>query len=424
MQIQNEKEALEYLNSGKENPPLSRDEMLLLAGMRDDKLPYLTAHVAGTNGKGSACAFLHSILTHAGYKTGLFTSPHLIRFHERIRVGRKDISSSGLVRCVRTVLAREQKYGLKPPPFARFTALALEWFRIRKVDAAVFEVGLGGLLDPTNIIIPDVAVITAIGIDHIEKLGNTIEKIAMQKCGIIKHGATMISHPQKPEARRIINETCSKQNATLIDSTYSKVIPITSGLSGQSFSLETPQGAFRKLHTRLAGAHQLDNARTAVLAALALREKGADIPFAAIEKGIEKTQWPCRMQAVCRNPLIILDGAHNGDAAEALEAAVREMLAGVPITLVAGIIKGKDAGAIARHVGFAGFAIAVKPDADRGMEEEEFARYLELYVPRVCTADSPEEALKLALRRAKNTNGAIVVAGSLYLCGTMLQLFR
>jgi dihydrofolate synthase / folylpolyglutamate synthase len=421
-QIVTENDALEYLNeSGGE--PLDMTRMALLAGL-EGRLPYLSLHVAGTNGKGSVCAFAHAILTAAGYRTGLFTSPHLVSFHERIRVDDKPVSAQGLARCAQFVQAREAQLGLHPPPFARFTAAALEWFRLQKVDAAVFEVGLGGLKDPTNVIVPDAAVITAVGFDHTDNLGDTLEKIAVQKCGIIKPGCTIVSHPQHPRVMEIIREICRQRRALLFESSGCRLEPLSASLDGQSFSLETPSGVFPRLQTGLAGTHQLDNARSAVLAVQALRKKGADISDAAILKGVRRAQWPCRMQVVRRKPLVILDGAHNESAAEALGCAVRSLLPGVDVTLIAGIFRDKDAAGFARHMGFASRAIAVTPPDARGLEAEAFARCLELHVPHVVTAASTAEAMELALRRAQVDGGAVVVAGSLYLCGEVMRILN
>jgi dihydrofolate synthase / folylpolyglutamate synthase len=420
--ITDEREALAYIESSKDIVPLSMDEMRRLCDTSRGEMPFKVVHVAGTNGKGSTCAFIASILNEAGYKTGLFTSPHLINYHERIAVGGKAIPGKELAECANRVKSRAEALGLTPPPFAKMTAIAVEYFKRKKVKAAVFEVGLGGRLDPTNMLEPDITVITAIGIDHTDKLGSTVPAIAREKGGIIKRGRAVVCHPQVRGAEEVLREICEEREATYIDTSEYEVEVALSGLTCQEFTLGTDKGYLSGLTIPLAGRHQMDNVRSAVITITQLRETGMKISDEDIRKGLAKTKWPCRMEYHDGHTPILLDGAHNEQAAEALEKAVTELLPGKNIILIAGIMRDKDADGIARHMGFAHMAFTVQPDPQRGMDAWDFADYLKLYTGRVTPCESAEEALRQARKTAREHEGVIVIAGSLYLCGAIKRV--
>lgn len=414
-----EQEALAYIEADKGAPSLAMEDMRRLCNAPDGKMPFKVVHVAGTNGKGSTCAYLSSILTQAGYKTGLFTSPHLITYNERIAINGKPIPGRDLTECANRVKARAEALGIVPPTFAKLTAIAMEYFKRKKVKAAVFEVGLGGRLDPTNILTPDLVVITAIGIDHTEKLGSTVPAIAREKGGIIKHGVDVVCHPQVRGAEEILREMCEERDANYIDTTEYEIEVALSGLKCQEFTLQTDDGYLAGLTIPLAGRHQLDNARSAVTAITKLAKQGMKVSDDDIREGLAKVKWPCRMEYREGHIPMLLDGAHNEQAAEALASAVRELLPGRNIILIAGIMKDKDADGIAKHLGFAHMAFTVQPDPVRGMNAWDFADYLKLYVGRVTPAETAEEALKQAKKAAREHDGVILVAGSLYLCGAI-----
>lgn len=350
-------------------------------------------HVAGTNGKGSTCAFMHSVLNEAGARAGLFTSPHLVRFNERIRDTERQISDEE----IETGLARlrERVAGWDPHPtfFELAFALALEWFRTRGVEWVVLETGLGGRLDATNAITPEVSVITRIGMDHMEQLGDTLEKIAAEKAGIIKPGIPVVTAPQTREAMAVLEKTARERKAPLL----------------------VVDGAVTGVPLGLAGPHQGWNAAVAVEA---LREAGVRAPAIVFEAGLAKVEWPARFQRL-EEGRIILDGAHNGDAARALAAAWKAEFPGEKATVVLGGSTGKDLVEVVRPLaGLAERWVLTRFDSPRSVPVEALEAALnevDGLVPRKA-AGSLQEALKLASQRPER----VLVVGSLFLAGEML----
>jgi dihydrofolate synthase / folylpolyglutamate synthase len=279
-------------------------------------------HVAGTNGKGSVCTFMHTILKEAGINAGLFTSPHLIQFRERIRDAGQLISSAEL--CVGITMIRELTLDWDPHPtfFEIALAIALDWYRQRELPWVILETGMGGRLDATNAITPAVSVITPIGFDHMQSLGNTISAIAGEKAGIIKPGVPVVSAPQEPEALEVIRKAAAERGSplTVIDA-----------------PMMCPLG--------LTGAHQGWNAAVAVAA---LRAAGFDLPEQVILEGLRKTEWPARFQRL--DERTILDGAHNEPAAKVLVDAWRQQFGDEKATIILGSSTGKDTSAVLREL--------------------------------------------------------------------------
>lgn len=346
--------------------------LLELMGRPQDKLRFV--HVAGTNGKGSTCAFLESVLRHAGYKTGLFTSPYIEVFEERIRVGGKSIAHSDLTEVTLFVKkwaeVVEAETGDHPTEFELMTAVALEHFVRSGCDIVVLEVGLGGRLDSTNVIsAPEVCVITRIGLDHTSLLGNTLAEVAAEKAGIVKAGVPVVSWPQDAEAARIVERVAAECGCPLHvpDFDALEVLPLDTALevppidivmvldvsgsrcydhhscgkvdaqpgclsenSAKNVSRETfvRRFAYKGQHygTRLLARYQPANAALALEAVEALRAKGWDIPQQAASAGIAAAEWPGRFEVAAHDPLTIIDGGHNPQGAEALAESLRELL--------------------------------------------------------------------------------------------------
>ena len=351
-------------------------------------------HVAGTNGKGSTCAFMHSILQAAGINAGLFTSPHLIQFGERIRDAERMITPEEIVAGV--VRLRERVAGWDPHPtfFELTLALALEWFAQRGNPWVVLETGLGGRLDATNAITPAVSVITPIGWDHMDMLGDTLAKIAAEKAGIIKPGVPVITMRQAPEVLEVIARTAAERGA-----------PLT--------IIETPWPE----KTGLAGPHQRWNAAMAVAA---LRTAGFDLGEDVIARGLHEVQWPARFQKVggC-----IIDGAHNIDAARVLAQTWREQFPKEQADIIFGAVAGKDTAAVLRELApiaarwhFTGFESprALSPETLR-----EIWNGLGLASRPVATHSRIADALQ-----ATPPNDRVLIAGSLYLAGEALALLE
>jgi dihydrofolate synthase/folylpolyglutamate synthase len=284
---------------------------------------FQSAHVAGTKGKGSTAAMIESVLRAAGYRTALYTSPHLHTFRERIQTNGEMISESDLVR-----LVDEMRPLVEQVPditsFEVMTCLAFAWFAEQGVEWAVVEVGLGGRLDATNVVVPAVAVITSLSRDHMAVLGDTLALIAAEKAGIIKEAVPVVSAPQPVEALAVLQTVCREKKAPLIlagrDWTWEAE---ATSLEGQRFTICCGQDCVSGLSLPLLGEFQLVNATVAVAALSVLQDNGLDIPRPAIRSGLRAVNWPGRFEILARRPLIIADSAHNGDSARKLVAALR-----------------------------------------------------------------------------------------------------
>jgi dihydrofolate synthase/folylpolyglutamate synthase len=318
---------------------------------------YPCVHITGTKGKGSVCAFTASILKEAGYKVGLFTSPHLIEYTERIQINGVPVSREAFV---------EQLEQVKPlvdevPGLTTFeitTALAMLVFANQEINIAVFEVGLGGRLDATNVVDPIVSVITTISYDHQSVLGNTLTQIAGEKAGIIKPGKPVVTSNQTGEAMEVIERVANEKGSSLRivgrDAHYASV---SHSLEGQTFWLWSPDQQKKmdayldqsdpnwkpaQFEVPLLGAHQLENATTAYLAIQALNEAGMKFTDQAIHEGLRRVQWPCRFEVVSKKPMVVLDSAHNRDSAQKLRITLDDYLPGRNVILLFGASEDKD----------------------------------------------------------------------------------
>ncbi|MGB9775385.1 MAG: bifunctional folylpolyglutamate synthase/dihydrofolate synthase [Anaerolineae bacterium] len=354
------REAIEYLHSltdyekrrierySPETLDLSRVERLLDMVGNPHRL-YPSVHIAGTKGKGSTSAIIESALRAAGYRTGFYTSPHLHTFRERIRTGADLISRQDVVALVeefRPLIARIP--GITT--FEAITAIAFTYFARQKIDILVAEVGLGGRLDATNVIRPEVAVITSLSLDHTYLLGNTLPEIAAEKAGIIKDGIPVVTAPQRPEALAVIEETARARQAPLTVVGRDWVWePGPFDLKGQSFTVRhggagfIPQDDLAGAYwIPLLGRHQLENATTALAALQILRERGFRLPRAAVQEGIRTVQWPGRLEVLSADPLVVVDCAHNPYSTEVLREALREWFPGRRWVLIFGASADKD----------------------------------------------------------------------------------
>jgi dihydrofolate synthase/folylpolyglutamate synthase len=300
----------------------------LLERLGNPQKSYPSIHIAGTKGKGSTAALCSSALTAGGYKTGLYTSPHLEDFTERIQVDGESIPHEDLVALVETI----KPHVAEIPGISTFeitTALGFSYFANEKVDAAVLEVGLGGRLDATNVITPLVSVITSISIDHVPILGTTLAEIAGEKAGIIKDGVPVVSAPQQPEALAVIREAAARAGAPLqVVGTDVEFAAGSHTLDGQEFTILDEQGRQVRLRIPLLGNHQVENAATAWTALHAAAAGGLALQRDAIAAGFESVQWPGRFEILQRNPFILLDAAHNEDSARRLLETLEEYLPG------------------------------------------------------------------------------------------------
>ncbi len=314
---------------------------------------YPTAIVAGTNGKGSTCAMLASILQRAGYRTGLYTSPHLVRVNERIRVNGAEVSDQDFAIAFTEVaatverLARENKLEKTPSFFEFLTAAAFLHFRKADVQLAVLEVGMGGRLDATNVTDPRVALITNVDYDHVDFLGSTLAAIAAEKAGVIKPHRAVISGVEDPEAAAVIRRRAQESEAELLE--MAKLAQITGlhGVQGRyAFDLAIDQEHFAGLSSPLLGKFQVKNTAAAVAAVWRLAQDGFEIPRRCILQGLGAAAWPGRLEPILRRPLVLLDGAHNPAAARALATFIREELPGRRLRVVYASMRDKAMGEI------------------------------------------------------------------------------
>ncbi|MEK7348146.1 MAG: Mur ligase family protein [Candidatus Eisenbacteria bacterium] len=396
------------------------ERLLASAGRPDRAFP--SALIAGTNGKGSTAAHLSSILRAAGRRVGLYTSPHLVRFHERIRIDGAEIGDEAL----ESLLARWWPRFEEEPTsfFEAATALCFDHFAASRIDFGVVEVGLGGRLDATNILTSRVSVITTIASDHAEILGGTLARIAREKAGIVKEGGTLVLGVRRPEPRAEILRVAAARGSRVLrlgaDARYAarSVDP-----SGTTFHLATP--SFRgTLRTPLIGVHQARNAALAALAAEAIlapeglsdREIGE-----AIAAGVEATRWPGRAELLPGDPPLLLDVAHNVEGAQAIAATVSALFGGRPVAVVAAFSRDKEHGSILRALGTCASRFVLTEFAgERATPAGELVRHAPARHPEARAVRASAEALALAREWARANGGALLVTGSFFLIGEVL----
>ncbi len=396
-------------------PGLERIEGLL-AAIGNPERAFRIVQVGGTNGKGSVSAMLATILEAAGRRVGLYTSPHLCDFRERIRVNGRLISESDVVdgvEAIGTLVAR-----LDATMFEAATALALDYFARENVEIAVLEVGLGGRLDATTVGAPEVGVLSRIDYDHQAYLGSTLTAIAREKAAIIRSGVAF-SARQEPEAEEVLVRRAAEVGVPLALEGRDLHVTVSGfALDGQRLNLSGPGWRLEDVRCRLPGVFQPDNA---LLAAAAARQVGASDE--AIRRGLATVEWPGRFQILRGDPLVILDGAHNPGGARALAGSLRAYLPGRALTLVIGISADKDqAGILAALAPLASRLILTAYRSPRAASPDALRRLLPPTEARVEIAGSLEEALSLT--KAEPRTPVVCVAGSLYLVGEALALAR
>ncbi len=397
-------------------------------------------HVAGTKGKGSVCIFTAYVLNEAGYKIGLYTSPHFSSVRERIRVlspkNSEDMDFSGMIseeelnKLIIELKPKIDSYNsissFGPLTFFEVcTALAFVYFKRKQVDFVVLETGLGGRLDATNVVNPLICSITSLSYDHTQKLGNTLSEIAREKCGIIKKNSLVISAPQNDEAMQVIHEVVLAQEARLY--TVGKDINfqiLNTSLSCQEFNFSSELGDLNNLKIKLLGPHQLINASVALGLLLGLEKYcGIKIPEKAFQKGFLSASWPGRFEIISRTPLIVLDGAHNADSARVLKDTVRNYFSKHEIILILGVSKDKDIKGICSEViSLTKKIILTQVNNNRSISPNELLLFFEgLTSLKPQIASSVKEALKKA-EDVSTPDSVILISGSLYLVAEAREL--
>ncbi len=401
----------------------------LLRRLGDPHRAPCTVHVAGSKGKGSVAAMVASALSACGHRTGLYTSPHLLHIGERIRVdgacvspGELDAVLQAIRPQVEAVLAEPRRRRLTY--FEILTVLAFCHFRDREVDVQVLEVGLGGRLDATNVVMPDLCVITPISLEHTAVLGDTVEKIAREKAGIIKPGTIVVSAPQPLEAGRVIEAVCRDRDVQLVRVGEDVCWRVEEqDLSGQSIRVEGPFGE-RRVRVPLAGSFQAENVATAVTALQVLRGRGLCLDERCMAEGLGDVQWPGRFQVLRERPLLLLDGAHNAASMRRLAESLDALRVRGRIVLVLGFSGDKDIeGAAAELVRLGGRFVVTRSTQARAAEPHDIAARLSGLGVSVVTETEPGRALIRAGEMA-DEDGMVCVTGSLYLVADVLRLWQ
>jgi dihydrofolate synthase/folylpolyglutamate synthase len=407
----------------------------LLQRLGNPHLKAKTVHIAGTKGKGSVAAMIASVLTAAGYKTGLYTSPHLIDLRERIRIDGQYIPQEKLIELTDmlkpriTAVNRKANYG-RLTTFEVLTVLGFSYFAAEKADFQVVEVGLGGRLDATNVVQPEVCVITTVGLDHMDTLGGSLAQITAEKTGIIKAGTAIISSPQVEEVLEVIAETCRRTEVELVlvgrDVHYKRL-----GLKAdrQLIEIKGRLGSY-SVASPLLGGYQLENTATAVAALEGLAERGYSIIHESVIKGLEEVSWPGRFQVLAKKPLVIADGAHNPAAIRQLKRSLADYIsredreAFTKSVLVFGTSEDKDIGAIiAELAGDFNIAIVTHSSHPRAMDTTLLAAEFEKYRIETFIKETVVEAVEKAFSIA-GKDGFICITGSLFVVGDAIQYMK
>lgn len=414
----NAQEAIAYIHSvfwKGSIPGLSRtQELLKKLGNPEKKLKFV--HIAGTNGKGSTAAMTASILRKAGYRTGLYTSPYIYRFNERMQVNGEQISDEELAEITEYVKPYADSMRESPTEFELVSCIAFEYFLRQKCDIVVLEVGMGGALDSTNVIEkPECAVITNIGLDHTDYLGSTVEEIAATKAGIFKENGYAVVYRGAPSVEQVYEKVCAEKHMHLLKADFDTLVCRQHSLEGQVFDC----GERKELTLPLLGDHQLHNAAVVLSVADALIAQGWHISEKNIRDGLRDVQWPGRFDIVSREPLFIIDGGHNPQCIEALVKNIQDYLTGRRVIALTGVLADKDYGEMYRPVmPLVEQFVCVTPPNPRKLEAAELAEHLHRAGAKATPCESIAGGVRTAMELA-GKDGVVLCFGSLYSIGTI-----
>lgn len=414
-------EALAYIHSVNWTfckPGLDRiGELCEKLGHPEKKLKFV--HVAGTNGKGSFCSMLESVLRAAGYKTGLYTSPYIKEFNERMRVMGENIPDDVLAELTEKIRPIADSMKDKPTEFELITAIAFRYFYESGCEVVVLEAGMGGRLDSTNIIRnPLLSVITGIALDHTDYLGDTVEKIAAEKAGIIKDSAPVLYGGEDNCAREVIRRTANERGSSFFDVDYNNVLNLSSTLDGSTFDYKS----HTDVKINLLGLYQPKNASLVLEAIDILRNEGLQISEDAVKQGLRDARWLARFEILSKEPLIIFDGAHNPQGITSAVASIKHYFKDEKIYVLTGVLRDKDYNFIARELSkIARRAFTLTPQSPRALSAESYAEVLSsVGVPAMPYA-SIEDAFKAAKEAAKEAKIPLICLGSLYTYSDLIK---
>lgn len=407
-------EAIKYIH-GVSNffckPGLERIEELC-RGLGDPQNKLKFIHVAGTNGKGSTCSMLSSVLMAAGYKVGMFTSPYVREFNERMRINGENIPNDILASLTEQAKSVADNMADSPTEFELITAISFKYFAEEKCDVVVLEVGMGGRLDATNIIgSPLLSVITGIAIDHTAFLGDSIEKIAGEKAGIIKANAPVLWGGSDLSAEAVIAEEIVKKQTTLYKTDYSKLKICSMSLEGCRFDYKDR----KYVSITLLGAYQPKNAAVVLDAIDILNSQGLSIPEDALRRGLAEAKWPARFEIIASDPTVIFDGAHNPQGISAAVESIKNYFGDKRVVIVSGVLRDKDYRVIAQSLSeVADTVYTITPNNPRALTAKEYAEVIRAQGVLAESTDSISTALSLGRKRAKELGTAMFCLGSLY----------
>jgi len=408
------KEAQEFINyTSWKGSSLGLSRIIKLMGSLGDphkKLKFV--HIAGTNGKGSTAAMLSSVLSEAGYTTGLYTSPYIHSFGERIQINGVPISDAEIIGVCSRLKEHVDLEQDPPTTFEITTAMAFLHFYECQCDVVVLEVGLGGRLDATNIIdTPELAIITAIDLDHMNELGDTIEKISAEKAGIIKKDGFVVSYPQVESVKQVIRDKCGQCAAKVVFVDDSAIIPLESGLYNQRFDFFD----IRDLTIPLIGEYQLRNAAVVITAINVLRGRGWNIDDSSLQNGLLKTSWPARFEVMRHSPVFIVDGAHNRQGVQSAVDNLLRLFPNKKFLFLFGVLEDKDYMAMVDIlIPHASRFLTLTPDDPRAIPAEDLAEFIRQRNASAAACESAEQGVRLAI---ESSDSIICALGSLYMIG-------
>ena len=400
-------------------PGLERiTELLHRLGDPQDKVKVV--HVAGTNGKGSTASTLSSILKNAGYNVGLCTSPYIFRFNERMQFNDTEITDEELCEITEYVKPHALAMENSPTEFELVCAITFEYFARKKCDIAIVEVGMGGRMDATNVVSePLCSVIMSIGLDHVKELGDTLEKIAAEKAGIIKPGCEAVLYHQTQGVMDVIQNVCDELGCplTVTDPAALEILP--GGIGSLEFIYKG-----KNYKTPLLGEHQAKNAAAVLETVEVLRRKGFNISDEAVRAGMESVKWPARFEIISRDPWFVVDGGHNPQCAETVAANIRRYFPDMHVVLLTGVLGDKDFNSLTDILDpVADEYVTVTPNCPRALDAADYAAHLAKYGKPVEACGSIPEGVMRARELAKAKNGVAVAVGSLYMAGPIRDCF-
>ncbi len=399
----------------------------LMAEMGNPQDSYAVIHVAGTNGKGSVCALVASVLAELGFRVGLYVSPHLVEFNERISVNGVNATDDELIGVAdavdKAVPVVRDACGREPTFFEYATAMALKHFESKNVQVAVLEVGMGGRLDATNVTTPLVSAVTRISLEHTEFLGDSLPDIAAEKAGIIKTGRPVVCGMMPEEARDVIRERARAEGCLLReveDSVSANLIDMS--MLEQTVGISTENNDYGRIRMKLIGKHQIENLATAIAVIEECeRAMGLEFPLEKIKSGIAAAVWRGRFHVISESPPMVLDGAHNAGAAQALAASLKQVLGKRPLGLILGICGDKDVASFVKSFGKVAKVWAVTIRNERSLPAEDLAGKIGA-AGLPCVAADLATALEQSETWATEVGGAVCIAGSLFLVGEVLEM--